>query len=50
MDDGKMKELRDSLVKNFMELSGYTESEASAIVGPLMMDGLVRKAREMVKE
>lgn len=47
LEDAEFQKLRDGLFKSYMETAGCGLEEAKAICGPLLLDGLIKKAREL---
>ena len=50
LESEEMKKVRDRLVKNLVETTAVDEKEALAIVGPMLLEGLIVKAQEMAKQ
>jgi hypothetical protein len=49
LEDANFQKLRDGLFKSYMEVANCTLDEAKAICGPLLLDGMIRQARELAK-
>jgi hypothetical protein len=50
LESPKAVELREGLFKSYMDVAGVDRKEAEQVVGPMLLDGFVKRAREMAKQ
>ena len=46
----EMVKLREDMTRRFAEVSGMYEKESLGIIGPVLVEGLIRKAKEMARD